>query len=485
MTKDERQLIAIKKFLKAGAKGTLELTMRFGKTRTALKLIDRYMNKYTDNVIIVVPSVAILEVWQVEINDYFGDKYSNHIILTTIDVINKAKEIECGLLIIDEIHKFTSENRLKLVTGEKVQYSYILGLTGTYPYDNEILNKYVPVVDKITEKEAIVNGWISPYEIYNIPLELSNQDKQEYLRYSKIMSDVLSDFKGVHKYLLKPDGTPFINNDLELILACYSGKNVPNYGYIKAHLIRETIAVRMGWQPDLDLGNQHNKQIEEYWKPDNIKERVRDFYIAMKNRNEIHNVNSVKLDAVLKIYSKFKDNMFMVFNESVQFADMITDAINNTFNTDKAITYHSQIKSKPLINFITNDYFKKKDGDIKLFGKKKQLDYIVQMLKIRRYNLISTVKALDEGFNVSNIDIIITTSGTANPMQYLQRNARGLTIDNYNINKVTKIFNLYFDDFKAEIEGKYKVFNSRDKRKLLIRSNEKVLKTTNLDDILH
>jgi superfamily II DNA or RNA helicase len=484
MTKDERQQISVNRFLKADARGTLELTMRFGKTRTAIKIIRRYLDKYTDNVIIVVPSVVIVDVWNNEINDYFKHKYDNHIIVTTVDKVLNAKNTTCGLLIIDEIHKFTSDARLELIKGNKIDYVYILGLTGTYPYNNEVLNKYVPVVDKITESEAIANKWISQYEIYNIPLELSETDKYSYLQYSTSMRYVLDTFRGIHKMILKPDGTTFFNNDLELILACYSGKNVKGVGYIKAHLIRETVAVKMGWQPELDLTNEHHKQIVEYWSPDAIKDNVESFYIAMNKRNEIHNINQVKLEAVLKIYAKFNNNIFMVFNESVDFANMITDAINNTFNTDKAITYHSQIKSKPLVNFITNEYFKQKDGTIKKFGKKKQLDYIIEMLKIRRYNLVSTVKALDEGFNVDNIDIIITTSGTANPMQYAQRNARGLTIDAYNKNKVTKIFNLYFDDFSAEIDGKYRVFNSRDKRKLILRSENNVLKCTNLDDIL-
>ena len=78
---------------------------------------------------------------------------------------------------------------------------------------------------------------------------------------------------------------------------------------------------------------------------------------------------------------------------------------------------------------------------------------------------------------------MITTAGTANPIQYAQRGGRGKRIDAYNPNKVTKIFNLYFEDF---IGSNGNLIHSRDKQKLISNQRERgsnVVWLSDLNDI--
>lgn len=482
MTKTERQNEGIYKYLKAGAKGTLDYVMRFGKTKTAITIISRLQSKYTNAVILIaVPSLSIKEMWLNEL----PNTITNVTVTTAQELLNITDTLNVDLFIVDEIHKFITPNRLTLLDGSRITYTYNLGLTGTYPYDNNVLNTHFPVVDTITEEEAISNKWISNFREYNVALDLTESDKKDYIKYSNTIYEVQKDFKNVYGIIKSDNGSPIFGNSLEAVIACYSGVNVSGYGHIKAQHIRELFAINMGWQPNLDLTNEYNLDRENHWNPEAIKKKAVSFYRAMRARNEIHNINSVKLDALLKIYAKYNNRVCITFNGSTIFADMITDAINKTFKCDKAISYHSNCESKPLINFITNDYFRKSDGEIKNVGKTNQLKYITEMLKIGKYNIVNSINALDEGFSVDNIDLVITTSGDTNPTKYSQRNARGKTIDAYNPNKITLIFNLFFNDFTYQIGGEMKYFKSRDKTKLALRQGVDTIYSITLEELLN
>jgi len=483
MDKSTRQTIGINKWIKANGVGTFDYIQRFGKTLTALKIVIKLNKQFPDDkAIVVVPNVGIKKVWHDEIELYDYD-FKNIEVYTITTVLNFDNPIECKLLIIDEIHNYTSDKRLELIKGNIIKARYRVGLTGTYPYNHIIINQYYPVIDVIEEKEALENKWVAPYIEYNIPLQLTMSDKLEYINYSSTISEVLYLFKGLHKLILVRE-EPLFENELQVVLGCYRGTTINNT-FIKSKYIRDVVASNMGWMYGLELKDQYNKNIEKNWSPESIKKNARLFYIAMRARNDIHNENTVKLKAVLDIYKRFKDNHFIIFNESTLFADVITESLNNRYPAS-TMAYHSKIESKPLFNFFTKEYFTTVKGSTKKYGKKKILDYINEYFRHNIFNVISTVRALDEGLNIENINIIICTSGTANPVQYSQRSARGKTIDKYNDNKRTIIINLYFDDFEAfDNNGINRLYKSRDRTKLLTRVKSNNVREINLHDLIN
>ena len=274
------------------------------------------------------------------------------------------------------------------------------------------------------------------------------------------------------------------DNDLSVILACYRGDTI-NKIRVESKYIRELVSKTMGWNYELDLDNQYDKRIDEYWNVENIKLNAKKFYFAMEARNKIHNESVVKLESVIKLYEHYKKNHFIIFNETTNFADIIKDSINSRY-PDMCMAYHTHVKGIPLFNFFTNDYFRTKKGDIKKFGKKLILDYINEYFKANIFNCISTVKSLDEGLSIGNINIVICTSGTTNPVTYSQRSARGKTVDVYNEDKITLIFNLYFEDFTGyNANGEEVVYRSRDKYKLFQRQSGNRVKSISLTDLLN
>ena len=454
-------------------KGTLEYVMRFGKTYTAILIIKRIRLKKPDSIIrIVVPSDWIRNNWYEELaRNGISDVFVN----TATETLNDGEELICDLLIIDEIHRFGSENRRSIINGELIKYKWILGLTGTYPSGEygKFVSNYCPIVDTIDEHEALEKHWISQFIEYNYALSLDEETKFKYEQYSTPIRETLDIFKGASKMF----GTAF-RDDYDLLTSCFAGKLL--YGtYCKAAVIRNQLADKKGWTKELPLTNSYNKMLESNWNPNTIEERAKQFNDIVRKRNELINNNSIKLKAVIELFNKFKLTT-IVFNESIDFADAIADELN--VNEIQAICYHSKIESRYMLD-ATGNQLMTNTGKPKKIGKTLLKREALAGLKNGSYKLLSTARALDEGLDVPNIEVVITTAGTANPLQYAQRNARGKTVDIYNPNKVTKIINLYFDDFYND-DGKK--ITSRDRSKLILRqvnANIRPVEVSNVDEI--
>ena len=473
-------------------RGTLNYVPRFGKTNTAMLIINKIREKHiTDEILIVVPSQIVKSQWDKIVEE------SGHLMINvyTIDALMEATnkvEFKPYLFIIDEIHKFTSERRYGIF--KLIHYKFILGLTGTYPVGREaaLLNQVCPIVDTITEKEALENNWVSKFIEYNLKLELSPEDKDKYAKFSEPIKEILECFRNAHK--LFPEG--LFKDHYDLVQSCYSGKKVmqasdgvSKYAYIKASVIRTTLAEKKGWNHDLNLSNEYNRMIEDNWNPDVIKEHAEMFNDYVRKRNDILTYNKVKLNAVIELFKRFPVTT-ICFNESTDFSDLISNAINEitvaTHNKVMAASYHSNIKSQPMKdadgNIITYKSGDKK-GQPKLFGIKSIRNAIIENIKNKNLLFLSTARALDEGLDIPNIEFVITTAGTTNPIQYTQRNARGKTVDIYNPDKVTTIVNLYFDNFI--LDGKQ--VNSRDLSKLQYRQEKahtKPIYISSIDEIM-
>ena len=454
ITKDHRQEESTIKWRNNNGIGCINACPRFGKTQIALKIIEKNRAKNPKSkIIVIVPSESIEKHW--------NDKIDSVNILTihkaklSIDAIMKATTY-IDILIVDELHKYTSDdNRLLIIELAKMS-KFRLALTGTYP-DDKKLQYWFPVIDTISESEALEKGWISDFIEYNLPIDLTKEEKTKYNIYSSFITETMNLFKG--KANVVNEGTHFIKDDLDLIYTCYSGKT-HNRKYIPGDAFRQALAKHMGWNRDLDLSNPSNRERDVYWNPNNLYERCKQFKIYVTNRNEILINNENKLNLLKEILNR-NPVPTIIFNESIDFVNTVADELGT-----KAIAYHSKIKSRPIIDPETNELIKFKTGRVKMFGATHLKNEAIEGIKTGKYLYLVTVKSLDEGLDLPKLEQVIITAGSANPLQQLQRSARGKTIDSDNENKVTKIFNLYIDDFYDDFGFLVK---SRDKMKLIER----------------
>lgn len=461
MTKTERQNISIKKVIDNNFNGILNLCVRFGKTRIGILIQNEYIKKHHKPfTVIITPSQTILNGWIKESELIDIPVYN---VTTANTIINYGKTTKINLLIVDEAHRFTSTEWYKIINKQLFDYDNIIMLTATLPTgkDLEKLTKFAPIIDKIDETEAINNGWISNFIQYNIPLNLSDPLKERYIQLTDKISAVLSEYRNMYKSLTY-DGNPIFDSDLDMLYSIQRGKYLgKDIGKLSGESIIESLSKLF--------------KVDKLY----IYESATNFIKAIETRNNLIASNEVKFDALIYII-KTLNVPTIVFSSSIYFSDRIEDELNNIGISCKSI--HSKTPSQPLIDYNENSYYVYKSGnkagDKKIFSKNKVLEHTIAAMAIGKIKVISTVNKLNEGVTIPEIECIIITSGSINPIQQVQREGRGKNLGI--TDKVTKIYNLYIEDI-ASVD---KVYESRDKIKLnqrqVFSSN---IKTINLVDI--
>ena len=463
--------------------GTLNYVPRFGKTRIIDLVCSRTRLKPCNidkKILIIVPTeIAYLNVVKI-IKDNKCDYCTRN---SLVNYINN-NSLDGYLLIIDEIHKFLEDKYIEQLS--KLNYQYKLGLTGSTltAFQKTKLRKLgFPVIDIITEDEAISKGWISDYEEYNVPIELLENEK---LKYKSLNDNIISksnDIRGVYKIVNKELKQNAIESDYMFMQACRSGLQLYSdksklfkSTYIIPDKFRLLVSLIMGYDKDKIITNEYDRKLQQFWNPDNLLEFAKSYLKSVAARNNYLKHNVHKVNIVLDIIKATKVPT-IVYNESIEMIDQIYDNLNPKVT----VKYHSQIESSPMyydngepIRYLSGE----RKGEIKLFGKttlkKQAIDKIVSGEAL----YLITGRSLNESLNLPNIELIICTAGDTNPITYEQRVARGKTINPNNINKKCIVINLYINDFILD----FQLVNSRDKEKLIYRQ-ENVKNTIWLENL--
>jgi superfamily II DNA or RNA helicase len=173
----KRQQEVIDKWTKAGRRGTLEAVTGFGKTFVALLILQEMNDRLpSGKALIIVPTQNLKQQWEKQIEDLSIQGASVMVINTAV-----RHNHVCDLLILDEIHNYTSEvfSSIFGIT----EYRHILGLTATLnPEDDRyyIIEKAAPVFDTVSLTEAVKHGYVSQFQIFNLGLRMSEKEEQEY-----------------------------------------------------------------------------------------------------------------------------------------------------------------------------------------------------------------------------------------------------------------------------------------------------------------
>ena len=190
------QIKALAAWREGGRKGIVSAVTGGGKTVLALACIDRAPEQ---TVLIVVPTLPLLEQWWEEVTSYFGLALDDvHIVsgsksmkqgTVNLAVINTASKLaetgrdrEC-FLIVDECHKAASPEFRAIFD---IKYTASLGLSATprRQYDDgldEILiPKLGPILFEYSYVEARHDRVIVPFQLRNIVFELDDETRSQY-----------------------------------------------------------------------------------------------------------------------------------------------------------------------------------------------------------------------------------------------------------------------------------------------------------------
>jgi len=419
MTRDERQLIGLNKWKAAQGIGTLQWVTGMGKTYATCTLFKLMLAKTPDLAIFVlVPRDELVGQWKNTI-EKFGLTNKQIIVMTVQYYQYHNLKIYAGLLVIDELQEFYSDERSKIITKESIDYKFCLALSAT-PYDHQDRHtKYLeilPIVDIITEEEAITNNWVSDYYEFCLGIDLTDEEKTAYADYTKIMADYFKTY-----------------GDLGLAIKCASGD-----GFDKPFAVCCKVAYSRGWKPGLDLTIPENQDIENIFNPSVVAKKSKELLSIRRKREIIYHHAENKFKAIINLIDKFPNRKIICFSQSIPFAEKLASLINernsNLFNehNEECVVYHSKMDTRKLPSTKTGNLIK--------FGADKLRKRAVERIKTGQSRIISSAEALDTGFDVVDIGLGIISSHTRAKNKIIQRGGR---VKRKNGNDRVLIINLY------------------------------------------
>ena len=178
-----------------------------GKTIFSFLCMHEFWKKYTDGrVIILVPTITLLDQWYVSLQEDFGvpaeeiacfssQEKANKPCAVNVLVINSGRYLVRKLaagqrvfLIVDECHRAGSPENAKALQGE---FTAALGLSATpqREYDRGFEEHVVPalgaVIFEYDYTQAYEDGVVAPFELVNVQVDLLSHEQEEYDRLTK------------------------------------------------------------------------------------------------------------------------------------------------------------------------------------------------------------------------------------------------------------------------------------------------------------
>lgn len=188
-----RQELGVQRWVDSKCASTLCYATGVGKSNTAVIAINRFLAKNPQGrITIIVPTENLKTQWLTNLGK------QGIVFNVSVLIINSAvlRPFETDLLIIDEVHSIVTATFFKLF--EVCKYKMVLGLTATFERldgKHDLLNKYCPIVDTITLKEATANGWLSEYKEYKVMIDVDNIEEYQLANAEFMNHFAFFDFK--------------------------------------------------------------------------------------------------------------------------------------------------------------------------------------------------------------------------------------------------------------------------------------------------
>lgn len=348
-------------------------------------------------------------------------KYKDASIFIVVDCYDTRKNI-IGYLKENNIREDTGYNIRCLSVDyvrEQYKYSYALTITVGVNDNFSILNKLyreskftlsiltknimdnnfinnvrniLPCIDTADLDIAIRHDNIySPVEEHRYGVELSDDDRELYNKYTDYITTCISIF-----------------GDLSNIEKCKKGDDKLG---ISATDFRNTVAHENGWREDLDTNISFMKQIDDIYNPNILFERACTFYTIAKQRRDLVCDNDAKFEVIKNICLDNKDKKILIISKRGEYAAKITKYLNE--NSDiKCGNYHDCIEDAIAVNDIGIPILVKSGvnkGKPRVIGAQAQ-----SSLNERRFNAgVINVLSIKSASNVKlkiACDIVIFTS---------------------------------------------------------------------------
>ena len=232
-TKDKEQRKALNNWSLNNYTGSIIAGTGFGKSRCGVMAINHILNNHGgSNALVLVPTTQLQEQFKEEFEKWDCKDCLNRVEVMCYQSAYKLKNKHYSIVVCDEIHLGLSAQYRKFFQNNT--YDNILCLTATLPEEpryRAYLHMLAPSVYTLTLDECVAMELVAPYEIYCVPLELTDEERAEYKRINNLFVS--------HKMALEPNAFDFAKTALKS----------PNISYeLKAHAagFYKTIRERKG-----------------------------------------------------------------------------------------------------------------------------------------------------------------------------------------------------------------------------------------------
>lgn len=207
LTRDERQDLGVAKWKANKGRGIALYPTGFGKTRYALKIIQRYLQLNPNpKILIIVPHKQLQSQWIMEVTKMNLFQWCDVLVINT--ALKREYTKTYDILVADEIHMYASDVNIEIFN--IVKFKFFIGLTATLSRldgKESRLLKHFPIIDEITRDEAIMHEWVSDFRQIKVMLNVDLTEYQEW--HSSFM----------HHF-------SFFDYNLDLGIKCLSDKDV-------------------------------------------------------------------------------------------------------------------------------------------------------------------------------------------------------------------------------------------------------------------
>lgn len=362
--------------------GTLEAVTAFGKTYTTILIMKRMLLKIPSRTfIIVVPTTSLKDQWEsILLSEGINSRTALVYVINGLTIHNE--KMKCSCLILDEIHLYLNGEIFSRVF-DLIEYSFILGLSATIDKNSpgyNLLRVHCPIIDTITQQEAINNNWVAEYKEFVLSIDLTDEEKEEYNEIDKRFKSYFSKF----------------NFDFNLAMICGREK-VTAYTYAKS----------MGWNEDMSQTHP--------WSPKRIAFYSVQFNREMARRKEFLYNLPIKRKLCVELVNKLNLKT-IIFSESTDFADELAKDIGS-----KAEAYHSNLKTQiRRVKNVKGVFTPRKFGKDRL---KKEILANFEDLK-HPTTVLVTAKALNQGTDLPSAQVGLIPSYNSSNLTSIQRRGR-------------------------------------------------------------
>ena len=179
-TKDEQQRKALNAWWNQNGIGSIIAGTGFGKSRCGVLAV-RHILGSGDKALVLVPTVQLQDQFKQEFIKWGCEDILPRVEILCYQSAHKLEGQHYDIVVCDEVHLGLSPVYREFFN--KNTYDKLLCMTATLPEEDEyriLLRVLAPTAYTITLDRCVELGLVAPYDIYCIPVEMTEEERAEY-----------------------------------------------------------------------------------------------------------------------------------------------------------------------------------------------------------------------------------------------------------------------------------------------------------------